>query len=158
MELLKNDSPHTKEFPFNIRVYGVCLQNNHILLSDEIFKNNEMTKFPGGGLNYGEGTVECLKREFMEEFDLTCTVKEHLYTTDFFQPAFFYKKIQLISIYYYIDLDFKYKIPISTTPEYKKDTKQMLRWHPVNKLNHKTVTFPVDKKVVELLINREGTY
>jgi 8-oxo-dGTP pyrophosphatase MutT (NUDIX family) len=70
---------------FNIRVYGV-LKNiqNEILVTDELIRGSEYTKFPGGGLEFGEGTRDCLKREFIEEMNLAVEVGDHLYTTDFF--------------------------------------------------------------------------
>ena len=73
---------------FNIRVYGILI-NDHkkVLVSDEYIRGNYYTKFPGGGLEFGEGTRDCLVREFKEEMDLAVEVGEHLYTTDFF-PAF----------------------------------------------------------------------
>ena len=71
---------------FNIRVYGILLDpQNRILVSDEFIRGNYFTKLPGGGLEIGEGTRDCLKREFKEETGLDVTVGDHLYTTDFFQ-------------------------------------------------------------------------
>ncbi len=56
---------------FNIRVYGVLInQQNQVLVSDEYIRGSYYTKFPGGGLELGEGTRNCLKREFKEEMDL----------------------------------------------------------------------------------------
>lgn len=34
-------------------------------------------KFPGGGLEYGEGVLECLHREFDEELNVKIDVIEH---------------------------------------------------------------------------------
>ena len=45
----------------------------------------EFTKFPGGGLEFGEGLRECLVREFLEETQQKVEVKEH-----FIQRIFFY--------------------------------------------------------------------
>src|SRR5690554_6836668 len=75
---------------FNIRVYGLCVREGYILLSDEVFQGIEMTKFPGGGLEYGEGTVACLYREFEEEHIGSVRSLSHYYTTDFFssRPVF----------------------------------------------------------------------
>src|SRR3954466_11873959 len=88
---------------FNIRVYGILLgDNNEVLVSDEYIRGNYYTKFPGGGLEFGEGTRDCLKREFMEEMNLNVQVTEHLYTTDFFQISAFNPSHQIISIYYYV--------------------------------------------------------
>ena len=71
---------------FNVRVYGVLVdRENRLLVSDEFIRGNYFTKLPGGGLEFGEGTRDCLTREFMEETGLTITVGAHLYTTDFFQ-------------------------------------------------------------------------
>ena len=72
---------------FIIRVYGLVINpQNEVLLTDEYRYETNMTKFPGGGLHYGEGLIDCLKREFREE----CNGQEienirHFYTTDFFQ-------------------------------------------------------------------------
>lgn len=90
---------------FTIRIYGLIInQNNEILISDEFQLGTKMTKFPGGGLESGEGTIDCLKREFREE----CNGQElenirHFYTTDYYQKALFYEKTQLLSIYYLAD-------------------------------------------------------
>ena len=52
----------------NLRVYGLLLNNNgEVLLTDESRFGMEFTKFPGGGIELGEGISDCLKREFIEE-------------------------------------------------------------------------------------------
>jgi len=88
---------------FNIRVYGILInEEKQVLLSDEFIRGNYYTKFPGGGLEPGEGTRDCLKREFMEEMNLNVHVGAHLYTTDFYQQSAFNPERQIISIYYYV--------------------------------------------------------
>ena len=70
---------------FNVRVYGILIDDqNRLLVSDEFIRGSYITKLPGGGLEIGEGTRECLVREFMEEAALTINVGTHFYTTDFF--------------------------------------------------------------------------
>lgn len=69
---------------FNVRVYGILLDNEkRLLVSDEFIRGAYITKLPGGGLEFGEGTRDCLKREFKEETGLDVTIGEHIYTTDF---------------------------------------------------------------------------
>jgi 8-oxo-dGTP diphosphatase len=88
---------------FNIRVYGILInENKQVLVSDEFIRGMQITKFPGGGLEFGEGTRDCLKREFMEEMNLNVEVGEHIYTTDFFQLSAFNAAHQIISIYYFV--------------------------------------------------------
>jgi len=88
---------------FNVRVYGILLdEEKKLLVSDEFIRGAYITKLPGGGLEFGEGTRECLKREFMEETGLDVTVGDHIYTTDFFQISAFNQKDQIISIYYFV--------------------------------------------------------
>ena len=87
---------------FNLRVYGIYINEQHqILVSDEYIRGQYFTKFPGGGVELGEGTRDCLKREFREEMNLKIEVEEHIYTTDFFQPSVFKNGDQIISIYYF---------------------------------------------------------
>lgn len=89
-------------FLFNVRVYGILIdEQNRVLISDERTQNVSFTKFPGGGLEYGEGLIDALKREFLEECNLKIEVVRHLYTTDFFEKSSF-NNSQIISIYYLV--------------------------------------------------------
>lgn len=86
---------------FNVRVYGIFInEKDQLLLSDEFIRGKYYTKFPGGGLEHGEGTRDCLKREFKEEMNWKIDVGKHIYTTDFYQQSAFSKDEQILSIYY----------------------------------------------------------
>ena len=85
---------------FNVRVYGILVHENKLLVSDEHIKGMNVTKLPGGGLEYGEGTIECVVREFKEELDLDIEVVSHFYTTDFFVNSAFSSNNQVLSIYF----------------------------------------------------------
>ena len=57
---------------FNIKVYGLILESGLILLSKELIMGEKVFKFPGGGLEYGEGLIdglkESLKKKWVKEF------------------------------------------------------------------------------------------
>ena len=139
---------------FNVRVYGILIEDNQVLVSDEHIKGMNITKLPGGGLEYGEGTRDCLIREFKEELDLDIEVLSHFYTTDFFVNSAFSSKNQVISIYYIVKAKSELNFKISTKPfdfEKIKEGAQSMRW-----INYKTVsdndfTFIIDKRVAEML-------
>ncbi len=144
---------------FVIRVYGIILNdNNEVLLSDEFQLDMKMTKFPGGGLEFGEGTIDCLKREFREE----CNGQElhnikHFYTTDFFQKALFFENHQLISIYYLAELKLPLKFGISEKPfqfEQMENGNQSFRWVKIKALEREELSFPIDKFVLDKLKKR----
>jgi ADP-ribose pyrophosphatase YjhB (NUDIX family) len=141
-------------YPFNVRVYGLLINNqNQVLVSDEEEYGFQFSKFPGGGLEYGEGLIEALKREFIEECDAEIEITEHFYTTDFFIKSVF-NESQVISIYYLVEpksellLNFKEKI---FDFDGEGDVLQAFRWKNIADLNIADVTFPTDQKVVELL-------
>lgn len=129
---------------FIIRAYGIMINDKQeILLSHEKEFGMEFTKFPGGGLEYGEGLKQCLEREFLEETGQHIKVMEHFYTTDFFMESAFHERRQLISVYYYVDAN-GFEKPADT------DVQNFI-WKPLCLLNENDVTFPVDKHVVSLL-------
>ena len=136
---------------FTIRVYGIILsRNDEILLSDESYMGHRFTKFPGGGLEYGEGTVDCLKREMMEETGNSIEVIKHIYTTDFFQESKFHPGMQVISIYYLARFIEPPSFRVSDKPfDFPEDAErgQSFRWLPLNNLTPDDVTLPIDKKV-----------
>lgn len=142
---------------FNIRVYALIINHDkQVLLSDEFRMNMKMVKFPGGGLKYGEGTIDCLKRESLEEFGQEIHVIRHFYTTDFFQKALFYDDHQLISIYYLAELKEKPTFRISSSPfdfEQLEEGSQSFRWVSLTDIDPSMMSFPVDKKVARMLKN-----
>ena len=87
---------------FNVRVYGLLFNaQNELLLSDEFEYNRRFTKFPGGGLEFGEGLIDGLKREFIEECNAEIDIISHFYTTDFYEKSSF-NDSQVISVYYLV--------------------------------------------------------
>lgn len=63
---------------FNIRVYGILIDDEHrVLVSDEYIRGRYYTKFVGGGMEIGEGSIDCLVREFKEEMNLRIKVLDH---------------------------------------------------------------------------------
>jgi len=140
---------------FIIRVYGIFINHhNEILLSDEFMLDTKMTKFPGGGMNFGEGPIDCLKREAMEEMNQKIEIIDHFYTTDYYQPAFFYENHQLISIYYLSKLIEPVKFKVSTKPfdfTELKNGNMSFRWKKISELSEEEITFPIDKKVLKLI-------
>jgi len=138
-----------------IRVYSIIInEKNEVLLSDEFRLAMKMTKFPGGGLEFGEGTIACLEREAIEEFGQELEVLEHFYTTDYFQPALHDDNLQVFSIYYLAQFKDKIKFKISTKAfDFDKieDGNQSFRWQAIKTMSIETMTLPIDKKVVELL-------
>lgn len=148
---------------FNVRVYGILLDSNkRLLVSDEFIRGEYFTKLPGGGLEFGEGTRDCLKREFKEETGLDVTIGDHIYTTDFFQISAFNKVDQIISIYYFVHIEEPILLETKTklfdfAPHQVADIKgeaEVFRWVEWNNLSEESVTLPIDKVVIKMV--KEG--
>lgn len=138
---------------FTIRVYGLLVQEQQILLSREMIKGHSYLKFPGGGLEFGEGTRDCLKREFREEAGIEVEVGAHFYTTDEFVASAFHKQMQVISIYYLVTTKEAAKIPVGSAEEKAENhpVGQVLFWRALQELNPADFPLPIDRKVVESL-------
>jgi len=147
---------------FNLRVYGILInEQRQLLVSDELIRGGTFTKFPGGGLEFGEGTRDCLAREFMEEMNLKVEVLEHIYTTDFYQESAFRPGDQIISIYYWVRPLETIAVRLSDKP-FDFDACQMqqydaqgetesFRFINWNDVSEAAVTLPIDKIVVRMI-------
>lgn len=140
---------------FNVRVYGILInERQQLLVTDELIKGHEITKFPGGGLEFGEGTIECIKREFIEETNNAIEVIEHFYTTDYFQASAYNKEHQIISIYYIVMPVSNFQINSTEKIfDFVKGKKydQTFRWIDLKSVTENDFTLPIDKRVGKLL-------
>lgn len=141
---------------FNVRVYGLLInKQNEILVVDEYIKGKLYTKFPGGGLEFGEGIMNCLIREFEEETGNTIKVKELFYVNEAFVPSIFNNKEQIICIYYFVKANSNFKIVEKNASfefdDYAEDI-DAFRWIPLEELKVKEFELPIDKLVVKKLI------
>jgi ADP-ribose pyrophosphatase YjhB (NUDIX family) len=142
---------------FNVRVYGIFIRNAKVLVTDEFRFGTPMTKFPGGGMEFGEGSIETLIRECKEELGLVPDHIQHFYTTDFFQKTMLMDEPQqLISIYYTMNLPQIDTIRLENKPfEFvRKEGEQAFRFIRLSNLTSDDFTFPIDRKVAEMIIKR----
>jgi mutator protein MutT len=138
---------------FNLRVYGILInEKQEVLLSTELRFGKSMIKFPGGGLEFGEGQKECLIREFQEECGIVVEVGDLFYVNDFLQVSAFNPEHQLISFYYVVNYP-KWNELETVDIHFKHEKEgEKLVWRSLNDLTEVDMTFPVDKKVVNLLV------
>lgn len=145
-----------------VRVYGILLnEQQQVLVSDEHIRGNYYTKFPGGGLEIGEGTRDCLAREFMEEMNLRVAVGDHIYTTDYYQESAFRQGDQIIAIYYFakalepitaplrnkpFDFDAQQEATYERTGE--TETFRFINW---DEFSAAAVSLPIDKIVADMV-------
>jgi len=140
---------------FNVRVYGLVInENNELLVSDEYCQNQYMTKFPGGGVEYGEGLIDALKREFEEECNEEVSIVRHFYTTDFFVQSVFRGGGQLISVYYLCQFAKHPSFEVISKPYDgipQINDSIAFRWISLESLQEDHLSWPVDKHVAKLL-------
>lgn len=139
---------------FNVRVYGLLIWENQVLVSDEFLSGVALTKFPGGGLEWGEGTAACLQREFNEELGLEVFNPELFYLNDFLQISSYNSDHQVLSIYYKVSCARYESIPVSSRPfdfAERVQGAQACRWVPIPGLDEAAFYFPIDKVVAGML-------
>jgi mutator protein MutT len=138
---------------FNLRVYGILINElNQVLISDENRNGFAFTKFPGGGMEHGEGFKETLIREFKEELNIEIEVDELFYFNEFFQVSKFQPNDQLFSFYYRVNycnwksiVTDQHEIPLTTEGEKH-------RWISLSELRKDLFTLPIDHLVAEKLV------
>lgn len=128
----------------NIRVYACAVKDKKVLALFEEYAGEPLMKFPGGGLEFGEGTIECLHREFDEELNVKIEVVEHFYTQENFLVSRFRENEQLLTIYYLVNItneeDFLILDPCIEKTE----------WIDINRPDNPFV-LPIDKIVFDKL-------
>ncbi len=137
---------------FNLRVYGFVInENQEILLSDEFRFDSFFTKFPGGGVEYGEGITNALHREFKEELNAEIESCELIYFNDYFQESVFMEGVQVTCFYYTVKCkDIQDIGSQSYTIPFKEEGEKQ-RWIKINDLQEENLTFKTDRIAFEKL-------
>lgn len=138
---------------FNIRVYGIAIQNGKILISSEMGGDHAFTKFPGGGLEPGEGLAACLQREWKEEMNVDIEVEQLFYVNEFYQPSAFNPAQQIISFYFMVNLKTEISIFKAIEKRWNKEYLVEFRWEDIDNLAEDNFTFPIDKIVFSKIQN-----
>lgn len=137
---------------FNIRTYAIILNNqNELLVSDEFRFGRAFTKFPGGGLEWGEGLANGLQREIWEEMGLNAEIGSLFYVNEFFQPSAFRSEDQLLSFYFNVSKIDWGAIPATNHSVPLTEEGEKFRWIGISEVSETTFTFPIDKIVAEKL-------
>jgi 8-oxo-dGTP pyrophosphatase MutT (NUDIX family) len=137
---------------FNIRIYGILINDlDQVLVSDEFRNGYAFTKFPGGGLEFGEGFVHALKREFYEELGIQIEVDELYYFNEFYQQSVFNPDHQVHSFYYRVRFDDWRSIESDLHEVPLTEEGEKHRWIDLSDLHEDLFTFPIDKIVAKRL-------
>jgi len=137
---------------FNVRVYGLLKNDrDEVLITDEFRFNRAFTKFPGGGLEFGEGLADGLKREFLEELSLEIEVGELFFVNDFYQESAFNPNHQLLIFYFWVNCKYWQEISVNLEKQILTQDGEMPRWIALKDISAEEMTFPVDKMVAEKL-------
>ncbi|WP_433831676.1 NUDIX domain-containing protein [Flavobacterium anhuiense] len=121
---------------FNVRAYAICENDTKILALYEYHKGKIFCKLPGGGVEFGEGVLDCLHREFSEELDVKIEIVEHLYTQEHFVESILDDGRQILLIYYIVKITDLENLKINS-PDISK-----FEWIDVNE---NPFVLPIDK-------------
>ena len=137
---------------FNVRVYGWLECEGKVLVSRETFEAGELVKFPGGGVELGEGPSQALRREFLEEVQLNVDVVGPAYTSPNFHRSYFHHR-QLLALYFSVQTKEKLK-PSACTQKFAGFLKQrQLFWCKVDQFDIETLTHEVDREAFQYYVD-----
>ncbi|MEY3983674.1 MAG: hypothetical protein RL160_1233 [Bacteroidota bacterium] len=136
---------------YTVRVYGIHIEDGQVLLCEEGCEDFRFTKFPGGGLEFGEGLSDALRREFREELNTSFLHAELFYINDFFQPSAFDAETQVLSVYYLVHG--VASLNLEPKREWRNEKPYEIRffYKPLEQLTVEDLSFPIDRAVAEKL-------
>ena len=140
---------------FNIRVYGLVVYKGSVLVSHENYKNKEFTKFPGGGLEWGESTHDCLIREFKEELNINVSPGFLFHTTESFQISSFSSDEQVVAIYFLVNSDEFDNIITETRISENPDKGELFEWISLDDFELSILSFATDREAAAKLFEKE---
>ncbi|WP_270343043.1 MULTISPECIES: NUDIX hydrolase [Bacillus] len=135
-------------------VYGICIENNNILVIDKIkgpYRNRY--DLPGGSLEDGESLLAGLHREIKEETGIKVKVVKQIGTIDFQFPSKFkeYTHVHHIAVLYRVE---KYEGEFKVPEQFEEQDSIGARWIPIESITEDNSS-PLVCSVVEWLKTNE---
>lgn len=166
-EMLRATRPSKPQGVFNVRVYMVVTRTSErtgeqeVLVSYERLPMGGVMKFPGGGLEWGEGAKACIRREALEELGQAVQVGELLHVSEGAHVSSFDPSHQVVAVHYEANLEgpvafdddgvledvFGKRIALMT---------QRLGWRNVHELAARDFSFASDREAWEAWLRRHG--
>ena len=69
-----------------VRVAGILIEDDRVLLIEHTKNDRSYWLLPGGGVDWGESIEEAIKREFLEETNLTVEIENFLFISETLAP------------------------------------------------------------------------
>ncbi len=155
-EMLRATKALNLQGRFNVRVYMVVTRQGQdgkeeVLVSYERLPLGGVMKFPGGGLEWGEGTAACLRREALEELGQPVEVGSLIHFSQQTHVSSFDVNHQVLAVHYAAELTGEVmfdddgelgdvcgkRVPMMT---------QRLGWRPVEDLRPEEFRFASDRE------------
>lgn len=160
-EMLRATKVARPQGRFNVRAYMVVVQDGRVLVSYERLPMGGVMKFPGGGVEWGEGPVAAIRREALEELGQSVTVNALLHVSRKAHISSFDDNQQVLAIHHLTQLDGPVRFEDEGTLEdvFGKGVPMMdqkLGWREVDTLQPQDFHFASDREAWEAWLARRA--
>jgi len=87
---------------FRVGAYGLLVEEGRVLITKTRTRTGILHNFPGGALELGEGALEALQREFLEETGLRVRPGALAHASESFFRSKDYPENQLVKLYWLV--------------------------------------------------------
>jgi 8-oxo-dGTP pyrophosphatase MutT (NUDIX family) len=88
---------------FRVGAYGLLRSGDSLLVTRTRTVQGTITNFPGGALELGEGALDALRREFIEETGLQVRPTRLAYASERYHQSPAYPANQLVKLYWFVE-------------------------------------------------------
>lgn len=92
----------TRPETFRVGAYGILIEDGKVLLTHTRIPSGAVWNLPGGAVELGEGPLEALKREFIEETGLQVVASGLAHASERFHQSKDYPQNQLVKLYWFV--------------------------------------------------------
>lgn len=138
-----------------VRVYGF-LENaqGQVLVSAERFRGKPLIKYPGGGVEWGEGIREALVREFQEELQLDVAVGDLVFFNEFPVVSAFDPEVQVFSFFYRVTAVGPMSFATQNTVAVPDEDSERSVWVSKAELANVPFTYPIEQEATKAYLLR----